>query len=450
MKQEPMPEKGSGGERRHRVAVVAACTFPAPRGSQVLVRAVAEHLAAAGHRVHLVTYGGDGTYSPPPGVRLHATPSRPLRPPVGLGWSKPLHDLQLLRLLRRVVVEEKIDVIHAHNYEAPLLAYRVRARTGVPVVYHAHNALADELATWVAPGWRRRFAARLGRRLDEHVPRRADHVIALTPELADFLAGCGVDRGRLTVLPPLALPDGEPDGEPGEEPGEESGAAPGVLRREPDGGRFVVLYAGNLDPYQDLDVLFEAFARLRARCPAAVLEVVTHDGAWRRRLEPGVAGWVAGGALRVRVEADFAAVRRRMAVADVLVCPRSSWSGYPIKLVNYALAGRPVVVAAGSAKGLADAGGVVVVADRDPEALALALVRMVREPGHAAALAAAARQRAARLAGGAEFASHLDAIYGKISAEHGGPGGSGAASTSRLRRAAGGRISSLLPDGGPG
>lgn len=437
-----MPEEGSEGGRRHGVAVVAACTFPALRGSQVLVRAVAEHAAAAGHRVHLVTYGGDAAYDPPPGVRLHAPPPRLLRPPVGLGWSKPLHDLRLLRLLRRVVAEEKIDVIHAHNYEAPLLAYRVRARFGVPVVYHAHNALADELATYVAPGWRRRLAARLGRRLDEQVPRRADHVIALTPELADFLAGCGVDRGRLTVLPPLALPD--------QEPGVPADDGPEVSRPDGDGRRFVVLYAGNLDPYQDLDVLFAAFARLRAGCPGAVLEVATHDGAWRRRLDPRAAGWVAEGAVRVRVEPDFAAVRRRMAAADVLVCPRSSWSGYPIKLVNYALAGRPVVVAAGSAKGLADAGGVVVVADRDPEALAQALARMVREPGHAAALAVAARQRAARLAGGAEFASHLDAIYGKITTERGGPGGSGVTSTSRLRRAAGGRISSLSPDGGPG
>lgn len=424
----PQPD----GPCRYRVAVVAACTFPSPRGSQVLVRSVVEHLAAAGHEVHLLTYAGAGDYRPPEGVRVHATPARFGLPPAGLGWSKALHNLLLLGLLRRVVSDERIDVIHAHNYEAPLLAYWVRGRTGVPVVYHAHNALSDELATYLPKGWRRRLARWVGRRLDEQVPRRADHAIALTPELARFLVACGVDGERVSVLAPVDLP----------------GEAVDVPPAERAGGGFVVTYAGNLDPYQDLDVLFAGFERLRRDCAAAVLEVVTHDADWRRRLTPRLDGWLAAGAVRVRVEAEYAGVLARMAAADVLVCPRSSWSGYPIKLVNYARAARPIVAAAGSAKGLVAEDSALVFADGDPEDLARALRRLHDEPDLAARLAVAARRRAGEVAGGAEFASHLGAIYGKIGNVRADLRGPGASSTSCLRRIPGGRISTWSSDGG--
>ena len=44
------------GRSSYRIAVVAACPFPSLRGSQVLIRELAEGLAHAGHAVHVVTY----------------------------------------------------------------------------------------------------------------------------------------------------------------------------------------------------------------------------------------------------------------------------------------------------------------------------------------------------------------------------------------------------------
>lgn len=382
-----------------RVAVVAACSFPSPRGSQVLVRSVAEQLAASGHEVHLVTYGSPARYAAPAGIRWHPTrwsvgaPERP-----GLRWSKLLQNLALLVELGRVVRRERIEVIHAHNYEAPLLAFAVRLLCRVPVVYHAHNALSDELATYVAAGWRRRLATWVGRVLDRQIPRRADFAIALTPELAAFLAGCGVRSGRLAVIAPTAMPAAPPQ-------------PAGAQRRD----RFALVYAGNLDPYQDLDVLAEAFARLRRLTASAHLTVVTHEADWRRRLDPRFTGWIAAGAAAVHVEADYAAVWRRMAAADVLVCPRSSWSGYPIKLLNYASAGRPIIVARGSAKGLRDEDSALVVADRDPDAIVAAALRLRRDPQLASRLGAAAHRLALQaFASAEEIAFKFEMIYGKI------------------------------------
>lgn len=394
-----------GARTIRRVAVVAACSFPSPRGSQVLVQSVAEQLARLGHEVHLITYGSRAAYLPPAGVFWHSTgwaAGGPARP--GLRWTKLPQNLMLLALLWRVVVRERIEVVHAHNYEAPLLSFIVRWATGVPVVYHAHNALGDELARYAGGGWRARFAARLGRWLDEHIPRRADHAVALTPELAEFLATCGVPPDRITVVAPAGLPQ-----------------APAVSANlEPRAARFAVTYAGNLDAYQDLDVLVEAFALVRSRLPTAFLTVVTHETAWRPRLDPRVGRWVDEGAAAVRVEPDFAGVTRWLSVADVLVCPRSSWSGYPIKLLNYAQTGRPIVVARGSAKGLGDGETALLFDDRDAEGLASAVLRLQADPALAVRLGRAAQEvLAAAGPENEEIAFKFERIHGKIAPSHG-------------------------------
>src|SRR6185503_11745232 len=152
--------------------------------------------------------------------------------------------IDLYRLVRR----QRIDVIHAHNYEAPFLAYLTRWLTGTPVVYHSHNALSDELATYVGGRWAKRMAGQLGALLDRQVPRRADFAIALTSELEEFLLGCGVERARMEVIPPGATAT--------EEMPMPAGGG---------NGEFVVGYAGNLDPYQDLDVLYEGFLHFRRK-----------------------------------------------------------------------------------------------------------------------------------------------------------------------------------------
>ena len=55
---------------RLRVAVVAACPFPYPRGTPVRILRLSEEIAARGHEVHVVTYHlGAGEVSDP--IHLH-------------------------------------------------------------------------------------------------------------------------------------------------------------------------------------------------------------------------------------------------------------------------------------------------------------------------------------------------------------------------------------------
>jgi glycosyltransferase involved in cell wall biosynthesis len=388
-------------QRPLRIAMVAPCVFPSPRGSQVLIRELAQALAERGHHVHLVTYPWAECLVPISGIFVHRVSLPKVRTaPANLGWWKLLLDLRLAAVLYRVVRRERIDVIHAHNYEGPLISYLVRWRTGVPVVYHSHNALSDELEHYWKPGWRRWCARRLGSVLDRYVPRRADFSIALTPELEGFLRAHGVPGTRLAVLPPGAGPCAISDTQ--------------VPKAAAFEGRFVVMYTGNLDAYQDLGVLCRGVEAFQEEVPEALLVVLTHEANWVERIPPSLSALVSAGRARVVVAPAFAVVRRWLTRADVLVCPRSSWSGFPIKLLNYMAAGRAVVAAEGSAKGIVDGETGLVFPNGDAEALAQALRRLFSDPLLRQRLGERVRTAAHEWWTWSGVASRLERIYAQV------------------------------------
>ena len=332
-----------------RIALVLAGPYPDVRGSQVLVRHVAEGIASRGHAVSLVTYGDVGPVPPGPRAR------------------RLLRDVALALRLWRVVRRERIDVIHAHNYEAAIAALAVGRATGRPVVYHGHNALADELPLYFRGARARRLGAAIGRFVDANVPRRADFCIAVSEALGDILRRRGVLEHGLTCIPPVASPA---DTGPKPCPGEPSG---------------LVCYAGNLDGYQNLAFLLRSFARVRARVPAARLVVATHA-------TPGHPPPTIAAGVEVVRAGSYGEVRALLDAADVAVCPREERSGFPMKLLNYMAAGKAIVASAGSAKGLRDGVTARVVPDGDETAFADTVVELLHDRRARARLGRAARR----------------------------------------------------------
>jgi glycosyltransferase involved in cell wall biosynthesis len=173
----------------------------------------------------------------------------------------------------------------------------------------------------------------------------------------------------------------------------------------------VVAYAGNLDPYQDLSVLLEAMVEVRRAEPTAVLEVVTHASC--RLLERQMERLGLEAQVRLIIAENYAAVGPVLERADVLVCPRTSWSGFPIKLLNYMAAGRPMVVAAGAARALGD-GPWTVVPDGDARALAGALVGALRDPAGQSHLGQASRRRLHEMYDWRRLAPRVEQLYDAV------------------------------------
>ncbi len=360
-----------------RIALVLAGPYPAFRGSQVLLRQLEGGLSKRGHRVTVVTYGAH----------------RGLRP--GLRPSRVVLDALLMARLFRIVRRERIDVIHAHNYEAAIAALVVGRATRRPVVYHGHSAMREELPTYVARGGPAREILRVvGHLLDTRVPRRADFCIAVTDELGAHLRRGGVDQAALACIAPVA-------------PVEPVVGAHGRPAAEP-----LVCYAGNLDGYQNLDFLVTVFAAVRAAEPSARLVLISHADA--RDGAAALARRGMGAGVEIVQAGTYDEVRERLADAQVAVLPRAERSGFPMKLLNYMAAGKAVVACAGSAKGLRHDVTGVVVPDGDVSAFATAVVGLLRDPARRDRLGAAARSTVESPEAWEQVLDRIESIYRRV------------------------------------
>jgi glycosyltransferase involved in cell wall biosynthesis len=299
-----------------RLALVLAAPFPLYQGSQVFVADQARALRTAGAATTLFCYGA-GTGDDDPGLPLVRTPPR-LTPGMlrsSIHPAKSVADAALAFSLARAQRRQRFDALLAHNSEAAAIALLARPWLDVPIVYVVHTLLRYELSAYGPHALRSTLDA-VGGALERVIARRADAILTLCEEARLALAPSA--RGPVAVIPPGLEPAPPPT----------LAACEAACRRhglEPAG---FVLYTGNVDRYQDLDRLDAAAGRL----PGTPVVVATHD-----RRGAGLRG------LRVVEVADADEMRALLHACAIAVLPRRRPGGFPVKLLNYLEAARPVV-----------------------------------------------------------------------------------------------------------
>jgi glycosyltransferase involved in cell wall biosynthesis len=247
------------------------------------------------------------------------------------------------------------DVLHTHLVHADVLGLPAGALARVPVrisTKHGFNEFRASRAIAIA---------------DRTVARLAHRQIAISAGLADYLAATeGFDRAAFTVV------------HYGIEPGAEPPPPPEAPR---------LLAVGRLIPIKGFDVLLRAFAAARSELPELTLEIA---GAGPAEAELRAAA-PEGVTFLGRV-GDVAALYER---SLVVVVP-SRGEGFGMVALEAAERGRAAIVSnvGGLPEIVAEGETGLVVPREDAAALARAIVELARDPARAAALGAAARQRA--------------------------------------------------------
>jgi glycosyltransferase involved in cell wall biosynthesis len=358
---------------------------------------MSEALAAAGHEIHVVTYHlrGAGTST---GLIVHRTANllsyrkeSPGPAVQKLGLVDPL----LVARLARVVREHRVDLIHAHHYEGLLVARAVARWSGHPVIYDAHTLLESELAHYL-PRVLHGAARRVGRLLDTWLPRKADHIISVSAAIRSRLLELGAAHpDRITVV-------GN-----GVEQAHFQIAPPKHERSRPA----TLIFAGNLAPYQGIELLLEAFAKIRARDPGVRLQIVTEsrfDSYEAMARELGVRDAID------LVHGGFAILPARLAGADVALNPRTYCDGIPLKLLNYMSAALPIVSFAGSAHYLEHDRTGRLVPDGDTTAFAAAVLDLLDHPTLASRLGQNARRHSDEYFSWPHAAGLVESVYHKV------------------------------------
>ncbi|HET7221387.1 MAG TPA: glycosyltransferase family 4 protein [Vicinamibacterales bacterium] len=365
-----------------RILMIAPEPFFEPRGTPFSEYHRIRALLELGHTVDLVTYpfGKDVSL---PGLRVF----RCLRPPfihdVRIGPSLPkvaLDAALALTTLRRAVAD-RYDVIHSHE-EAGIIGVLLAALLGVPHLYDMHSSLPQQLTNFAFT--RSRLITRAFEWMERFVVRRSRVVIVICPQLGETVRG--IDASVPTVLIENAPGAGETCGDA---TGESVRAQLGVNPATP-----VVLYTGTFEPYQGLDLFFDA-ARVVARSRPDVRFVLA--GGRPEQIEHARAAMHSqglGNAVLFAGQRPADEIPAFLAAADVLVSPRSQGTNTPLKIYQYLRSGRPIVATRLLTHTQVLDDDVAFLTEATPEGFAAGILRAVDNPARAREVGAQAKRLA--------------------------------------------------------
>jgi len=359
-----------------RILLLAPHPFFQQRGTPIAERMLLQVLTAAGHEVEVLTFP-EGEDPGVPGCRVHraAAPAwaRGVRP--GFSPKKLVCDAGMLWKALRLIRRRRYDVVHAVE-ESAFMALLGKWLFGVPYVYDMDSGLAQQMVD--------RFPA-LGRvralldACERLAVRGSSGTLAVCGSLEEQARACD-PKGLVACLEDVSLlgiggGQGDPD------------LCPPEWQDDPK-----VLYVGNLQVYQGIDLLLAAFARALPEVPRARL-VVVGGGAeriahYQREAERlGVAGHV-----RFTGPRPVEALGDCLLQATVLVSPRIRGNNTPMKVYSYLDSGRPVLATRLPTHTQVLDDEVALLVDPEPEAMAKGLARLLQDKALRERLAANARR----------------------------------------------------------
>ena len=170
----------------------------------------------------------------------------------------------------------------------------------------------------------------------------------------------------------------------------------------------LIIYVGRMDPYKNVPLLVEAFARVKASCPFPVrLKIIgpkdpRYPEAERRAAELGLSGDVAFTGF-----VSSAELAEAYRTADLLAHP-SRYEGFGLQLVEAMAAGTPVLCTDGGSQREVTGGAAVIVPVGDEEAFAGAAAAILRDPDKQGKMRQLGKARAARFTWDATAGNTLD------------------------------------------
>jgi glycosyltransferase involved in cell wall biosynthesis len=380
-----------------KILLIAPQPFYQERGTPIAVRLLAETLCSFGHNVDLLVYHeGEDIVVPrlrliragrPPGVRSV---------PIGISWQKIVCDCWLISRLIGTLFKNSYDVVHAVE-EAIFPAVIINLFARRKLIYDMDSSLVDQLTD----KWRSLRPLRGFLRLFEKLAvRRSSLVFAVCEDLAAKVRPW-VGSERVVVLPDVPISEGHAD-----EPIED-------LRSLVGADAVLVLYVGNLEHYQGIDLLLEAVAASTAKNVRLVVigGENSHVVEYRLRAQ----------ALSIDRQVHFmgprpvSTLRGYLEQADVLVSPRVLGANTPMKIYSYMQAGKAILATNIRSHAQALDSTCAELVSPSVDAFGIGLQRLAGDLEHRRRLGSAALEKVERQYSVSAFRHTLQRAYGRLS-----------------------------------
>jgi len=381
-----------------RILLAGINYFPEVTGIGPYNTELAEHLAAAGHDVNVLTAFpwyphwqiGEGYRRTRPFLVKRSNGVRVLRSPILLPAARQT-------AFRRVVFDSSFGLtallasagvggVDAVICVSPPLqlgptAWLVARSRRARLVVHLQDVVPDAaLSTGMMRAGK---AVALSRRLERFVYSRADKITVISEGFKENLVGKGIPPSKIEVLPNWV------------DASRFQAVADSRVRSAlgAANGETLVLHTGNMGAKQGLETVVEAAAQLKGE---DIVITLIGDGQSRASLETKAASLAVDNLKFLPLQSDLPAT---LAAANVLVLSQRAQvidSAAPSKLLTYMASGKPIVATVNESSEAGQlikrAGCGVVVPPEKPADLAAALRELHRHPERHSALGAAGRR----------------------------------------------------------
>lgn len=317
-----------------KILVIAPQPFFSNRGTPLNVKAIVSRLAQIGYQVHLLAfpYGSDIHLE---GVKIHRCIRIPglKKIPIGFSWSKFFYDILLFCCAAGLSLTEEFSAFHGIE-EGAFIAGLLGIIRQKPYVVDMDSCMLEQLGATRLEGWPRVLS--LITQFERFIARRAAAILTVCTALTTK-ARAIAPHVRTFQIEDFPLEDGHLV---------DNSLVAQIKKDHALDGKKVLLYTGNFESYQGIDLLLEAYALVRSTSAAGQENVLLLVG--------GEADHIAAAqklAQRLGMAEHVIFVGARptsemgsyMAVADVLVSPRILGGNTPLKIYTYMAAGKAIV-----------------------------------------------------------------------------------------------------------
>lgn len=358
-----------------RILMLAPQPFLEERGAPFAIYHHIKALLAMGFEVDLVTYH-IGKPVDLPGLRIFRIPALPFIRQVKVGPSLakiPLGVLVFFTALWRLSIT-RYQYLHTHE-EAGMMGIVLGVVFGCKHLYYMHSDLSQQIVS--SEFIESPLLIRLVEAVQAFMVRQADGVIAVCPDI-ETTAKRMAPRTPVYMIENSAVDEHLPASEPEEV---------AQLRQElvPGDGP-ILLYTGTLESYQGIDILLRSIPTVVAAFPEARYLIVGGKPDQIEKLcllaqELHIAEYVRFVGLRPLAEMPL-----YMAMADILLSPRSKGTNTPLKLYTYLRSGKPILATAIYSQTQVLTSETAMLVSPTAEALAQGALELLQNPQLATAL----------------------------------------------------------------
>jgi glycosyltransferase involved in cell wall biosynthesis len=382
-----------------RILLLAPHPFYQERGTPIAVGLLAAALADRGETVDILTYheGEDRAYGA--NVTIHRIAPPPFAHGVRPGFTlkKLICDAAMYRKASAMARRHAYDCIHAVE-ESVFMAQRIAIRHKIPYIFDMDSSMPQQIADKLPFA---RPALPLMRAIEASAVRLAAAVVPMCDALANTARDMGAKHVEIlrdiSLLPEDYVPNPE------------QGFRQALGLTGP-----TLLYLGNLEPYQGVDLLLDGFAGAVPALPDTTLIIAGGRDDDIRAYTGKAATLGVGDRVHFLGPRPLSHMADLFHDADVLVSPRIQGENTPMKVYSYLDAARAILATDLPTHTQVMTSEVAMLVPPTPQAMADGIVKLLQDASLREALGARAKQLARDCYSLSAFRQGVNCLYDHI------------------------------------